>query len=121
MYPLIYQVPGLGSGKGVGGTITNLLGEGSTLSLLGIRGEIELDSIVFSDIPLFSRHFTLSGVYANGKKGGFSFYDRGPDSSQNPEFTLKFGKSIARALELGLNFFERQIELYYGSKPPEEI
>ena len=114
LYPLIYQVPGLGSGKGVGGTITSLLGEGSTLSLLGIRGEIELDSLVFSDIPLFSRHFTISGVYANGKKGGFSFYDRGPDSSQNPEFTLKFGKSIARALELGLNFFEKQIEIYFG-------
>jgi len=114
LYPLIYQVPGLGSGNGIGGTITNILGDGSTLSLLGIRGEIELNSLVVTDIPLFTKHFTLSGLYANGKKGGFSFFGRGPDSSETPEFTLKFEKSIARAFELGLNFYERQIEFYYG-------
>lgn len=114
LYPLVYQVPGLGSGKGLGGTITNLLGEGSTLSLLGIRGDIEIDSLVASEIPIFTKHLTFSGLYANGKKGGFSFYGRGPESSEIPEFTLKFGKSIARAFEFGLNFFERQIEFYYG-------
>ena len=114
LYPLIYQVPGLGSGNGAGGTITNLLGNGSSLSLLGIRGEIELNSLVIADVPLFTQHFTLSGLYANGKRGGFSFFGRGPDSSENPEFTLEFGKSIARAFEFGLNFYERQIHLYYG-------
>ena len=71
----------------------------STLSLLGIRGDIELDSIVAADIPFFTQHLTLSGVYA-GRKGDFSFYGRGPESSEIPEFTLKFGKSIASAISL---------------------
>ena len=114
LYPLVYQVPGLGSGNGGGATITNLLGDGSNLSILGVRGEIEVNSIIISDVPLFTEHFTLSGLYANGKKGGFSFYGRGPDSSATPEFTLKFGKSIARAIEFGINFYERQVEMYYG-------
>ena len=34
IYPLIYQVPGLGSGNGAGATFVNLVGDGSTLSLL---------------------------------------------------------------------------------------
>ncbi len=114
LYPLVYQVPGLGSGSGAGATITNLIGDGSTLSLLGIRGEIELDSLIISEVPLFTRRLTISGLYANGKRGGFSFFGRGPNSSQTPEFTLKFGKSIARAIEFSINFFEKQIELYYG-------
>ena len=114
LYPLIYQVPGLGSGNGIGGTITNLLGYGSSLSILGIRGEIEINSLIIADVPIFSQHLTLSGLYANGKRGGFSFFGRGPDSSETPEFTLEFEKSIARAFEFGLNFYEKQIELYYG-------
>ncbi len=114
IYPLIYQVPGLGSGNGAGTTLINLVGEGSTLSLLKIKGEIEVDSIVASDIPLFTQHLTISAAYADGKKGGFAFYERGPKSSEEPEFTLKFKESWARAADLGINFFDRQLELYFG-------
>ncbi|GIT04416.1 MAG: hypothetical protein CM1200mP28_16750 [Deltaproteobacteria bacterium] len=82
------------------------------MNLLRIKGEIEVDSIVASDIPLFTQHFTLSAAYADGKKGGFAFYDRGAESSEEPEFTLKFKHSWARAADLGLNFFDRQLEFY---------
>ena len=57
-YPLAYQVPGLGAGQGVGGTVIHGLGNGSTLSLLGVRGDIEVDSIVLTDVPIFTSHFT---------------------------------------------------------------
>ena len=30
IYPLIYQVPGLGAGNGAGATVVNLIGDGST-------------------------------------------------------------------------------------------
>ena len=113
-YPLAYQVPGLGAGQGLGGTVINGLGNGSTISLLGVRGDIEVDSIVLTDVPIFTSHFTLSMVYADGNKGGFAYYDRGQDSSPEPEFTLEFGRSYGRALELGLNFFDRQLEIYVG-------
>ena len=113
-YPLAYQVPGLGAGQGLGGTVINGLGNGSTISLLGVRGDIEVDSIVLTDVPLFTSHFTLSTLYADGNKGGFAYYGRGQDSSPEPEFTLEFGRSYGRALELGLNFFDRQLEFYVG-------
>ena len=115
IYPLVYQVPGLGAGEGVGATVGNLLGDGSTLSLLRIKGEIEVDSIIATDIPLFTKHLTLSAAYADGTKGGFAFYDRGSDSPEEPEFTLKFKRSWARAADLGINFFDRQLEFYYGA------
>ena len=115
IYPLVYQVPGLGAGDGFGATVGNLLGDGSTLSLLRIKGEIEVDSIIATDIPLFTKHLTLSAAYADGTKGGFAFYERGADSSEEPEFTLKFKRSWARAADLGINFFERQLEFYYGA------
>ena len=99
IYPLVYQVPGLGAGDGFGATVGNLLGDGSTLSLLRIKGEIEVDSIIATDIPLFTKHLTLSAAYADGTKGGFAFYDRGSDSSEEPEFTLKFKRSWARAAD----------------------
>ena len=66
IYPLVYQVPGLGAGEGVGATVGNLLGDGSTLSLFRIKGEIEVDSIIATDIPLFTKHLTLSAAYADG-------------------------------------------------------
>ena len=113
-YPLAYQVPGLGAGQGLGSTVINGLGNGSTISLLGVRGDIEVDSIVLTDVPIFTSHFTLSMVYADGNKGGFAYYGRGRDSSPEPEFTLEFGRSYGRALELGLNFFDRQLEFYVG-------
>ena len=115
IYPLVYQVPGLGAGDGFGATVGNLLGDGSTLSLLRIKGEIEVDSIIATDIPLFTKHLTFSAAYADGTKGGFAFYERGADSSEEPEFTLKFKRSWARAADLGINFFERQLEFYYGA------
>ncbi len=114
LYPLAYSVPGVGSGEGAGGTITNLIGGGSTLSLLRIRGEMEVDSIVATDMPIFTQHFTFSLIYADGRKGGFAFYDRGPDSTEEPEFTLKFDATIARAYEFRLKFFEEQLEFYSG-------
>ena len=89
-YPLVYKVPGLGAGEGGGATVVNLLGDGSTLSLVRIKGDIEVDSFIVSDLPLFTKHFTLSAAYVEGKKGGFAFYDRGPDSPQEPAFNLKF-------------------------------
>ena len=115
IYPLIYQVPGLGAGEGVGATVGNLLGDGSTLSLFKIKGEIEVDSIIATDIPLFTKHLTLSAAYADGTKGGFAFHERGSDSSEEPEFILKFKRSWARAADLGINFFDRQLEFYYGA------
>jgi hypothetical protein len=115
IYPLVYQVPGLGAGDGVGATVGNLLGDGSTLSLFRIKGEIEVDSIIATDIPLFTKHLTLSTAYVDGKKGGFAFYDRGSDASEEPEFTLKFKRSSARAADIGVNFFNRQLEFYYGA------
>ncbi|MBF0239415.1 MAG: hypothetical protein HQM12_17065 [SAR324 cluster bacterium] len=114
-YPLVYQVPGLGSGDGGGATVVNLLGNGSTLSLLQIQGEIEVDSVIASDIPLFTQHLTLSMAYVDGKKGGFAFFGRGPDSPAEPEFTLKFKKSYGRAVDLGFNLFDRQLEFYGGA------
>ena len=39
-YPLVYTVPGIGSGNGAGGTILNLLGDGSTLNLIQIQLQI---------------------------------------------------------------------------------
>ena len=52
IYPLVYQVPGLGAGDGVGATVGNLLGDDSTLSLFRIKGEIEVDSIIATEGPI---------------------------------------------------------------------
>ena len=68
-YPLAYQVPGLGAGQGLGGTVINGLGDGSTISLLGVRGDIEVNSIVLTDVPILTYHFTLTMVYADRNKG----------------------------------------------------
>ena len=93
-YPLVYTVPGVGSGNGAGGTIINLLGDGSTLNLIRIRGDYEVDAVAATGMPIFTPRLNLSLAYAHGRKGAFSFYGRGPDSSQTPEFTLKFKDSF---------------------------
>ena len=113
-YPLIYTVPGVGSGNGLGGTILNLLGEGSTLNLIRIRGDYDVDAVATTGIPIFTPRLNLALAYAHGRKGAFSFYGRGPESSKDPEFTLKFKDSYGYGLELSLNFFNRQLEFYLG-------
>ncbi len=113
-YPLAYTVPGVGSGEGFGGTMVNLLGGGSTMSLIGIRGEMEVDSVALTDIPLFTKHLTLSTAIADARGGGFAFYGRGPNSSEEPDFTLKFDHTIGHGADLTLKFFDRQLEFYTG-------
>ena len=51
IYPLVYQVPGLGAGNGAGATVVNLIGDGSTLNLLRIKGEIEAVSYTHLTLP----------------------------------------------------------------------
>ena len=58
IYPLIYQVPGLGSGNGAGATFVNLVGDGSTLSLLKIKGEMRLIALLLL-IFLYSLSISL--------------------------------------------------------------
>ena len=113
-YPLAYTVPGIGSGEGAGGTVVNLFGDGSTINLIKIQGDMEVDSIIVTHIPLFTEHFTLSLAYADAQHGGFAFYDRGPDSSEEPDFTLEFDHSYAGGADLTLRFFDRQLEFYSG-------
>ena len=114
VYPLAYSIPGVGQGYGLGGTVTSLLGDRSTASVATLRGEWEVDSVILTDIPLFTPHFTLSALYADAKDGGFAFYARGRDSPSKPEFNLFFDSVITYGIELGLNFFERQLEFYAG-------
>ncbi len=114
LYPLAYSIPGIGSGSGAGGTIVHLLGDDSTLSLIRIRGEYEVDSVLATDIPLGTKHLTLSLAYADSRGGGFAFYDRGPDSSEEPAFTLQFNHIYGRAMDISGKFFDGQLEFYSG-------
>ena len=113
-YPLVYTVPGIGSGNGAGGTILNLLGDGSTLNLIQIRGDYEVDAVAATGMPVFTPRLNLALAYAHGRKGAFSFYGRGPDSTETPEFTLKFKDSYGYGAELSMNFFHRQLVFYAG-------
>lgn len=114
VYPLAYSIPGVGTGYGIGGTVTSLLGDNSTASIASLRGEWEVDTAILTGIPLFTQHLTLSALYANAKNGGFAFYGRGTDSPSTPEFTLFFERVTTYGVEFGLNFFDRQLEFYGG-------
>ncbi len=113
-YPLIYTIPGIGSGEGLGATSVHLLGDDSTINVLQIRGDMEVDAIAATDMPLFTKHLTLSLLYADSREGGFAFYNRGSDSSEEPAFTLKFNHVYGWGADLALNFFDNQVELYSG-------
>ena len=47
--------------------VVNLLGDGSTLSLARIKGNIEVDCFIVSGLPLLTQHFTLSSAFAERK------------------------------------------------------
>ena len=58
----------MGAGQGFGGTVINGLGNGSSISLLGVRGDIEVDSIVLTDVPIFTSHLPFQWFMQMGIK-----------------------------------------------------
>ncbi|MGK5091417.1 hypothetical protein WDW89_05280 [Deltaproteobacteria bacterium TL4] len=113
-YPVAYTVPGFGAGAGLGWTATEVLGEGSDITLLHAEGDWAFDSAILTDLPLFTQHLTFSAVYADLYDGGANLYERGPDSSEEPVLKLELDRLLTRAAEVSLNLFESQLELYYG-------
>ncbi len=114
LYPAVYTVPGFGKGVGGGLTVSDMLGEESEVTLLHLKGDWTFDSAIITDLPIFTRYFTISMIYADLYDGGVAMYERGPDSSSEPVIELELERLLTRAAEVSLNLFDQQIELYYG-------
>lgn len=120
-YPLLYSIPGYSTGTGYGGSILNALGDGSTASIARLKGDDaegtnswNMDSLVLTEIPLFTEHFTLSAAYGSSEGGTMSLFDRGRDSPTEPAFNFTVDEGRMGGLEFSLNFFDKHLEIYSG-------
>ena len=111
LYPVAYTVPGVGTGYGAG--FSWLYGDFNA-TIVKISGEWDFQSLALIDIPLFTKHFTLSFAGATIDKGTFTMYDRGIESSKEPILDVELESSQLLGLELSLYFSEKQLQLYWG-------
>ena len=112
VYPVIYTVPGVGVGQGIG---ASLLYGNFNFTVVGIRGTWDFNSFILKDIPLlFTEKLTLSFAWAHLQHGKFALYDRGIDSSKEPLLDIELEDSRVLGAELSLYFMERQVQVYFG-------
>ncbi len=111
LYPVVYTVPGVGTGYGAG---FSWLYSDFNFSVVKIQGEWDFTSVALIDIPLFTKHFTFSFAGATIDRGTFTMYDRGIDSSEEPILDVELESSQLLGAELSLYFWERQLQFYFG-------
>jgi len=120
VYPLTTKVPGMGELYGAGLTFANIGGSEMDVTALRAEGEgvsndpASVEVVSLFDVPLFTEHLTLSGGKVQVTNGAAEFYSRGADSSKDDKIIYKASKVDIGIYDLSLNFFDYQLELYYG-------
>lgn len=121
VYPIVGSIPGVQDFYGIGGTVSGIGGSESDVTALSLRGKAEyfesdfqIDILSIFDIPLFTEHLTFTFFSTKIRNGGWPEGQRGIDSDPDSNYYLLASKVEASGGELSLNFYDNQLEAYYG-------
>ena len=122
IYPVFGEIPGVQKFSGYGITLAALGNSISDVTYVRLTGEskyikgkdFEIDLLTALDLPLWPPNLTFSYVYSDIRNASFPEPARGIDSDKNDRYILLADRVYLRSGELSLNFFEDQVEFYYG-------
>jgi len=121
VYPVVGSIPGVQDFYGIGGTVSGIGGSESDVTAVSLRGKAEyfesdfqIDILSIFDIPLFTEHLTFTFFSTKIRNGGWPEGQRGIDSDPDSKYYLLASKVEASGGELSLNFYDNQLEAYYG-------
>ena len=121
VYPVVGSIPGVQDFYGIGGTVSGIGGSESDVTAVSLRGKAEyfesdfqIDILSIFDIPLFTEHLTFTFFSTKIRNGGWPEGQRGIDSDPDSNYYLLASKVEASGGELSLNFYDNQLEAYYG-------
>ena len=121
VYPVVGSIPGVQDFYGLGATVSSIGGTDSDITAVSLRGKAEyfdedfkIDILSIFDIPLFTDHLTLTWFSTKIRNAGWPEGQRGIDSDRESMYYLLASHVDASGGELSVNFYDNQLEAYYG-------
>ena len=113
VFPLLYSLPGIGSGVVVTGYAGNLFGTYTDAYGLLIFGEAEGTQLAVEDIHLISERLILDLGRQDINKALVNYYEkRGMDTDKDDYNLLEVSKADSNRGVLTLTFFDRMFEVF---------
>ena len=113
VFPLLYSLPGIGSGVVVTGYAGNLFGTYTDVYGLLIFGEAEGMQLGVEDIHLIPERLILDIDRQDINKALVNYYEkRGMDTGKDDYNLLEVSKAVSNSGVLTLTFFDRMFEVF---------
>jgi len=128
IYPVSGQIPGVAKFSGIGVSAAQLFGTEADLSVFKVSGNAEhyqgsyqAELVTAFDIPLLTNHLNLSFADLNVKNGAWPEGERGMRSNPDSFYYLLGEQFKTSGADLSLQFFDYQLEAYYGYANSEVV
>lgn len=109
VFPILTQLPGIGSAYGAGATARNLYGTKTNLLGAMTFGDLQLKTVAANEIELIKDELFF-GIYLYDAVVPLRVFDRGPNSRENDYF-FDDQKAYGGAINLQYQIWERRIQL----------
>ncbi|MGK5093036.1 hypothetical protein WDW89_13595 [Deltaproteobacteria bacterium TL4] len=122
LYPIAGSIPGVQDFYGAGFTLSAIKKSEVDITLISLTGAAEhfngnfnIDILSVLDVPLFTKHITLSYFRTEIKNGAWPEGDRGINSDPDSTYYLLADYILSSGGEISFNLFDNQLEVYFGT------
>ncbi len=110
VYPIVVQIPGLGSAKGGGGTFVNVADSDTDLTAFYIDGDFHAAGLTALNMHLVPRRLIFDAAWYEYNVA-FKSYERGIDSPKD-RFIYPEVEGDGMTGQLTLTFFDKRLDFY---------
>ncbi|MDX2470978.1 MAG: hypothetical protein QNL04_10430 [SAR324 cluster bacterium] len=122
VYPVAGKLPGVQEFSGYGASVIALGGSETDIAAIKLGGpadyfendDFEITLFTILDFPLYTEHLTLNAYKIDVINGTWPEGERGINSDPDSTYYLLASTFSSSGAELSLNFWEYQLEFYYG-------
>ena len=122
VYPVMGKLPGVQEFSGFGTSVIALGGSETDIALIKLGGEaeyfenadFEITLLTVLDLPIYTEALTLNAYYIDIKNATWPEGERGINANPESTYYLLADSFVSKGAELSLNFWDYQLELYYG-------
>ncbi len=113
IFPLVYSIPGIGSGTMITALAGNIGDTYIDIYALGLNGDVQGTILGLQDVHVISKTLILGGFYQGLSKAQIQYYQaRGMDTGKKDYQFMELNKVNFWEPSLTLTFWERRIELF---------
>ena len=122
IYPVAGEIPGVQKFFGFGVTLAAIGNSISDVTYVRLTGEskhiegedFQIDLLTALDVPIWAPYLNFSFIYSDIRNAAYPDPARGINSDKDDYYVLLGTRVFARSGEVSLNFFDYQLEFFYG-------